>query len=192
MRDRAFIVPIHTTYLRDAKYDILTFMLDSTIFTDPTIVLFAKLLLAMILGGVIGTERAVLAKQSAGTRTFGLVSLGACLFIITGNYVDAAYLSVLNFDPMRAAAAIIMGIGFLGGGIIVFRGDAVHGTTTAAGLWIAAGVGIAVGFGMYAVAIFTTILSLLMFTGMWYLENRFKHWFEGYGHDVRADDIPKP
>lgn len=192
MRGRAFIVPIHTTYLRDAKYDILTFMLDSTIFTDPTIVLFAKLLLAMILGGVIGTERAVLAKQSAGTRTFGLVSLGACLFIITGNYVDAAYLSVLNFDPMRAAAAIIMGIGFLGGGIIVFRGDAVHGTTTAAGLWIAAGVGIAVGFGMYAVAIFTTILSLLMFTGMWYLENRFKHWFEGYGHDVRPDDIPKP
>lgn len=163
----------------------------SALFMDPTIVMFAKLLLAMILGGVIGTERAVLAKQSAGTRTFGLVSLGACLFIITGNYVDTAYLSVLNFDPMRAAAAIIMGIGFLGGGIIVFRGDAVHGTTTAAGLWIAAGVGIAVGFGMYAVAIFTTILSLLMFTGMWYLENRFKHWFIEHGPDVRPSDAPK-
>lgn len=166
-------------------------MLDSNLFMDPTIVLFAKLLLAMLLGGVIGTERAVLAKQSAGTRTFGLVSLGACLFIITGSYVDTAYLSVLNSDPMRTAAAIIMGIGFLGGGIIVFRGDTVHGTTTAAGLWIAAGVGIAVGFGMYAVATFTTILSLLMFTGMWYLENRFKHWFEGHGPEMAAHDAPK-
>ncbi len=163
-------------------------MLDPALFMDPTIVLFAKLLLAMLLGGIIGTERAVLAKQSAGTRTFGLVSLGACLFIITGNFVDTAYLSVLNSDPMRTAAAIIMGIGFLGGGIIVFRGDTVHGTTTAAGLWIAAGVGIAVGFGMYAIAIFTTTLSLLMFTGMWYLENRFKHWFTEHGPDMRGSD----
>ena len=152
---------------------------------DPTVVMFGKLLLAMLLGGIIGTERAVLARQSAGTRTFGLVSLGACLFVITGNYVDTAYLGVLNFDPMRVAAGIIMGIGFLGGGIIVFRGDAVHGTTTAAGLWIAAGVGIAVGFGMYAVAIFATVLSLLMFTGMWYLENRFKHWFVTHVPDTR-------
>lgn len=161
------------------------------LFMDPTIVMFAKLLLAMILGGVIGTERAVLAKQSAGTRTFGLVSLGACLFIITGSYVDSAYLGVLDFDPMRLAAGIIMGIGFLGGGIIVFRGDAVHGATTAAGLWIAAGVGIAIGFGMYAIAIFATILSLLMFTGMWYLENRFKHWFTEHRPDPRSDDALK-
>lgn len=161
------------------------------LFIDPTFVVFAKLLLAIILGGVIGTERAVLAKQSAGTRTFGLVALGACLFIVTGNYVDTAYLGVGSLDPMRAAAGIIMGIGFLGGGIIVFRGDIVHGTTTAAGLWIAAGVGIAVGFGMYTVAIFTTILSLLMFTGMWYLENRFKHWFAEHGADIRGNDAPK-
>lgn len=161
------------------------------LFMDPTVIMFVKLLLAMFLGGIIGTERAVLAKQSAGTRTFGLVSLGACLFIVTGNFVDTAYLSILAFDPMRTAAAIIMGIGFLGGGIIVFRGDAVHGTTTAAGLWIAAGVGIAVGFGLYAVAIFTTILALLMFTGMWYIENRFKHWFTEHAPDIRANDVPK-
>lgn len=155
---------------------------------DPTVVMFGKLLLAMLLGGIIGTERAVLARQSAGTRTFGLVSLGACLFVITGNYVDTAYLGVLNFDPMRVAAGIIMGIGFLGGGIIVFRGDAVHGTTTAAGLWIAAGVGIATGFGLYSIAIFSTILSLLMFTGMWYVENRFKHWFEERRSDVQGNN----
>ena len=161
------------------------------LFIDPTVVMFAKLLLAIILGGVIGTERAVLAKQSAGTRTFGLVALGACLFIVTGNYEETSYLAAVSLDPMRTAAAIIMGIGFLGGGIIVFRGDTVHGTTTAAGLWIAAGVGIAVGFGLYAVAIFTTILSLLMFTGMWYLENRFKHWFTEHGTDIQSGNTPK-
>jgi putative Mg2+ transporter-C (MgtC) family protein len=147
--------------------------------------MFVKLFIAMILGGIIGTERAVIARQSAGTRTFGLVSLGACLFIITGNYVDAAYLGVLNFDPMHMGAAIVTGIGFIGAGLIIFRNDALHGITTAAGLWIAAGVGIAVGFGMYSIAIFATILSLIMFTGMWYIENKFKHWFED-----RVADVP--
>ncbi|MSU73698.1 magnesium transporter MgtC [Candidatus Kaiserbacteria bacterium] len=161
------------------------------LFIDPTVMMFVKLLLAMILGGVIGTERAVLAKQSAGTRTFGLVSLGACLFVITGSYVDTAYLGVVNLDPMNIAAAIVTGIGFIGGGLIIFHKEALHGTTTAAGLWIAAGVGIAIGFGLYSVAVFTTILSLLMFTGMWYLENRFKHWFTEHGTDIRPSEAPK-
>ncbi|MBI4093438.1 MgtC/SapB family protein [Candidatus Kaiserbacteria bacterium] len=147
-------------------------------FVDPNIVIFGKLVLAMLLGGVIGTERALLAKQAAGTRTFGLVALGACLFVVTGSFVDVAYLGVISFDPLRVAASIIMGIGFLGGGLIIFRGDSLHGVTTAAGLWIAAGIGISVGFGMYSVSIFATLLSLVMFTGMWYVENRFKHWFE--------------
>ena len=156
-------------------------------FMDPTVVMFGKLLLAMLLGGLIGTERAVLAKQSAGTRTFGLVSLGACLFIVTANYVDTSYLGILNFDPMHIAAGIITGIGFIGGGLIIFKNEALHGVTTAAGLWIAAGVGIAVGFGMYAVSIFATILTLIMFTGMWYIENRFKHWFIEHQHEVPPD-----
>ena len=163
-------------------------MRTATQFIDPTTVMFAKLLLAMLLGGIIGTERAVVAKQSAGTRTFGLVSLGACLFIVTANYVDGSYLGIINFDPMHIASAIVTGIGFIGAGVIIFRNDAVHGITTAAGLWIAAGVGVAAGFGMYAVAIFTTILSLIMFTGMWYVENRFKHWFAEYGLDFKSSD----
>ena len=155
------------------------------LFMDSTLIEFLKLLLAMVLGGIIGTERAVLARQAAGTRTFGLVSLGACLFIVTSSYVDTAYLGIITFDPLRVGAAIIMGVGFLAGGLIIFRHDSIHGATTAAGLWIVTGVGMAVGFGMYAVAIFTTILTLLMFTGMWYVENRFKHWFveRGREHD---------
>ncbi|OGG57375.1 hypothetical protein A2853_02560 [Candidatus Kaiserbacteria bacterium RIFCSPHIGHO2_01_FULL_55_17] len=154
-------------------------------FFDPSFIAILKLFLAMLLGGIIGTERAVFARQAAGTRTFGLVAMGACLFIVTGNYVDVAYLGVLSFDPLRVAAAIIMGIGFLGGGLIIFRGDSLHGVTTAAGLWIVAGIGMAVGFGLYLIAIFATFLTLLMFTGMWFVEDRFKHWFEEVKGDSR-------
>lgn len=148
------------------------------LFIDTTNIMVAKLFLAMCLGALLGTERAVLAKQAAGTRTFGLISLSAALFINISNYVDTAYLGVVNFHPLMVAGAIITGIGFVGGGLIIFRGRSVHGATTAAGLWIAAGVGIAVGYGLYAMAIAATILALIMFTGMWYVENRFKHWFE--------------
>src|SRR3989338_1143560 len=147
-------------------------------FIDPTYIIFAKLILALFLGGTIGTERAVIARQAAGTRTFGLVALGACLLIITANYGNIAYLGILNFDHMRVAAAIIMGVGFISGGVIIFRGDTLHGVTTAAAIHNPAAVGIAVGFGMYVVAIFSSLLVLGVFWGMWYLENRFKNWFE--------------
>ncbi len=163
-------------------------MHDASQFIDPTIVMFGKLALAMLLGGLIGTERAVVAKQAAGTRTFGLVSLGACLFIVTANVVHAAYLGVVNFEPLQIASSVVTGIGFIGGGLIIFRGHNLHGITTAAGLWIAAGVGIAIGFGLYSISIFTTILALLMFTGMWYVENRFKHWFTETQIATREDN----
>ncbi|MBI5004292.1 MgtC/SapB family protein [Candidatus Kaiserbacteria bacterium] len=149
-------------------------------FVDTNTVMFMKLLLAMVLGGIIGTERSVIAHQPVGTRTFGLVSLGACLFILVGTYVDTAFIGILNFDPLRIAAGVIMGIGFLGGGLIIFRRDALHGATTAAGIWVATAVGMSIGFGLYALSIFATMLVLILFTGMWYVEDRFKHWFKDY------------
>lgn len=155
-------------------------------FFDPTNVMFLKLLLAMLLGGLIGTERAILARQSAGTRTFGLVSLGACLFIIVSNYVASAYSGVLDIQPLYVPGAVVTGIGFLGGGLIIFRGDALHGITTAAGLWITAGIGMAIGFGMYAIGTFATILVLIMFTGMYWLESMFKHWFAEHNHNDQS------
>ena len=147
-------------------------------FLDTNTVMFIKLVLAMVLGGIIGTERSVIAHQPVGTRTFGLVSLGACMFILVGNYVNVSFVGILNFDPMRIAAGVIMGMGFIGGGLMFFRENALHGATTAAGLWVATAVGIAIGFGMYALASFATLLALIMFTGMWYVEDRFKHWFK--------------
>lgn len=157
-------------------------------FMDPSLVMFAKLIIAMLLGGLIGTERAVVARQVAGTRTFGLVAMGACLFILAGNYVNNAYLGVVNFHPSYVVAAVVQGIGFLGAGMIIFRGDTVHGITTAAGLWITAAIGVSVGLGMYDVAVFTTLLTLIMFTGMWYVENRFKQWFAAGMPEQRDHD----
>ncbi len=159
-------------------------MLNPDIFLDPTVVMFGKLCLAVLLGGIIGTERAVLAKQYAGTRTFGLVALGSALFVILGNYVNLVFLASADIQPTFIAAAIITGIGFLGGGLIVFRGDSLHGVTTAAGLWITAAIGMTVGFGLYALAIFATLMVLILFTGMWYVENRFKHWFAEHRDDI--------
>ncbi|MBI2030200.1 MgtC/SapB family protein [Candidatus Kaiserbacteria bacterium] len=159
-------------------------------FIDTNTVMFLKLLLAMVLGGIIGTERSVIARQPVGTRTFGLVSLGACLFIIVGNYVDTAFIGILNFDPLRMGAAVVMGIGFIGGGLMFFRGDSLHGATTAAGMWVATAVGIAVGFGLYSLSIFATILALIMFTGMWYVEDRFKHWFTTIHHHENGTPPP--
>ena len=150
--------------------------------------MFVKLLLAMLLGAIVGTERAVLGHQAAGTRTFGLVSLGACLFIIVNNYVNSAYVGVVDFQPTYVAAAIVTGIGFIGGGLIIFRGEALHGVTTAAGLWIAAALGVAVGYNLYSVAVFTVVLALIMFIGMWWVEDKFKHWFEG--HERQRVPVP--
>ncbi len=158
-------------------------MRNPAIFFDPTNIMFLKLLLAMLLGGLIGTERAILARQSAGTRTFGLVALGACLFVIVSNYVASAYAGVLDIQPLYVPGAIVTGIGFLGGGLIIFRGDALHGVTTAAGMWITAAIGMAIGFGMYSIGIFSTILVLIMFTGMYWLESMFKNWFDAHNHD---------
>jgi putative Mg2+ transporter-C (MgtC) family protein len=159
---------------------------------DPTNVMMLKLFVAMLVGGVIGTERAILARQTAGTRTFGLVALGACLFVIVGNYVNTAFTGVGDVQPTYMASAIITGIGFLGGGLIIFHHQSLHGITTAAGLWITAAIGMAIGFGLYSVSIFAALLALIMFTGMWYIENKFKEWFADHTLDQRPESQQIP
>ena len=142
------------------------------VFVHSTLVLFGQLLLAAFLGMLLGTERSVIADKRAGTRTYALVSLGACLFSVVSVKVTSDYLGLVNFDPMRVAAGIITGIGFLGAGLIIFKDNALQGLTTAAGLWVSAGVGIAVAYSLYAVAIFATILTLVIFTLLWSVENK--------------------
>ena len=136
--------------------------------------MFGQLLLATCLGLAIGTERSIVAQQRAGMRTFALVSLGACAFVIGGQAIDLQFLGVVNFDPARIAAGIVQGVGFIGAGLIFMRGDSVHGITTAAGLWVSAAIGVLVAFHLFAVAVFTAALTLGVFFGMWYVERMLK------------------
>src|SRR3989344_8837875 len=116
-------------------------------FIDPeTITMFIRLLLAAFLGALLGMER-VFAHKTAGLRTYALVSMGSALFVVVSVIIVDQFSGITNFDPLRVAAQIITGIGFLGAGVIIFRESRVEGITTAAGLWVAAGIGMASGFG---------------------------------------------
>jgi putative Mg2+ transporter-C (MgtC) family protein len=128
-----------------------------------------KIIVAAVLGGFVGLERTVASKH-AGMRTFALVAVGSALFIIISQLVVSQYIGLTNFDPLRVMASIVSGIGFLGAGMILMQKDALHGLTTAAGLWATAGIGAAVGFGMYYLATFTVLVILVLFTGMWFIE----------------------
>ena len=132
-----------------------------------------RLVLAAVLGGVLGVEREYLGKP-AGMRTYGLVALGATLFTIVSKYgfLDGGG----EIDPSRVAAQIVTGIGFLGAGVIVFRGIKVEGLTTASGLWVAAAVGMAIGVGMYVVGVAATLLGVVVIVGMrrFDIEHRFR------------------
>ena len=115
-----------------------------------------RLLVAVLLGALIGYERELRAKN-AGVRTHIMVSLGAALFMIISQYgfPDAA-----KFDAARIAAGVVTGIGFIGGGIIMKKKH-VSGLTTAASLWVTGAVGLSAGCGMFEVAGLCTVLVLL-------------------------------
>lgn len=134
-----------------------------------------RLSVAMLLGVVLGVERAV-AHKTASMRTYGLVSMGAALFVIISEIISQKYMGISSFDPLRMASQVIAGVGFLGAGMIIFQesGQKISGLTTAAGLWVSAGIGIAAGFGFYFLAAFATILSLFIFTVLWFIEKKIK------------------
>src|SRR6266540_3991787 len=122
-----------------------------------------RLLLASVLGGVVGLEREIHGRP-AGFRTHLLVALGSCLFVITsihfyytfGNFKGVGAIGV---DPARIAAQVVTGIGFLGAGAIIREKASIRGLTTAACLWVAAAIGVACGAGRYAPAILVTIIA---------------------------------
>lgn len=131
------------------------------------------LILAAALGALIGLEREW-ARKEAGLRTFSLISLGAALFVIISNLSFNQYLGISSLDPSRTLGQIIVGIGFLGAGIIIFRQKEgrVEGLTTAAMIWATAAVGAAVGLELYGIAISSTILIVLINFAVLPLEKR--------------------
>src|SRR6266480_175670 len=132
---------------------------------DPSIPL--KLLLAAVLGGIIGIERQIRDKP-AGLRTNILICVGSTLF----TSISTRVAQVLGGDPTRIAAQIISGIGFLGAGAVLHSHGFVLGLTTAATIWVVAGVGMALGSGMYLVAVFATAMSLVTLYFLSFIEDR--------------------
>lgn len=131
---------------------------------------FLRMLTAMMLGMLLGLERSI-AHKDAGMRTYALVSLGSSLFIIIALLGSSSFTEMFTgTDPMRVAASIVTGVGFIGAGVVFQVKDQLSGLTTAAGLWVAAAIGMAVGFGFYYIAIYATVLALLAFTLVWYIE----------------------
>lgn len=124
---------------------------------------FIRLILATILGGMIGYEREFRSKE-AGLRTHILVALGAALVMMVSQYgffpVVSNYIQV---DPSRIAAQVVSGIGFIGAGVIFKEQGSIKGLSTAAGLWGVAAIGLAVGAGLYTLAITSTIIILIVF-----------------------------
>ena len=135
----------------------------------------ARLVLAGIMGSVIGFERDRL-LWAAGLRTHMLVCVGACLAMLVSAYGFADVLGERNvtLDPSRVAAQVVSGIGFLGAGTILLRGEVVKGLTTAASLWAVAAIGLAVGGGLYVAGIAATVLVVGILAGVKPLEERWR------------------
>jgi putative Mg2+ transporter-C (MgtC) family protein len=142
-----------------------------------------RLVLAAILGAIVGFEREVHGRP-AGVRTYLILSLGTALLMVLSEFLFFKYQGrqmgvILQGDPGRIAAQAITGVGFLGAGVIIRYKDSIRGLTTAACVWLVCSVGLAIGAGFYLIGsavIFMTVASLVGFKA---LEKRIsKDWFE--------------
>jgi len=151
-----------------------------------------RIFAAVIIGGLLGLERGM-KNRAAGLRTYMLVCVGACIIMLTNQYI---YQSYGTGDPVRMGAQVVSGIGFLGAGtIIVTRRSQIKGLTTAAGLWSAAGVGLALGIGFYeaavigAVAIFTIMTLLQKMDDRMHRKNRVMEVYLELSSDISLGDF---
>jgi putative Mg2+ transporter-C (MgtC) family protein len=130
---------------------------------NQEIIIILRLIIAAILGLIIGYERERKHKLKdpntptgeAGLRTHALVSIGSCLITAIGIFMFSA-------DTARMAASIMTGIGFLGAGTIIATSGKIRGLTTAASIWVVAAIGLSVGTGKYLVSIAATIICLVV------------------------------
>jgi putative Mg2+ transporter-C (MgtC) family protein len=133
-----------------------------------------RLFVAAALGSLIGFERERL-LWAAGIRTHMLVCVGACLFMIVSAYGFTPVLGPnVVLDPSRVAAQVVSGIGFLGAGAILARGEIIKGLTTAASIWTVAAIGLAVGGGLYFAAGVSTAVILAILVGVKPLEQMYR------------------
>ena len=133
-----------------------------------------KLLLAVVIGGLIGLEREMHAK-AAGLRTITLITVGATLFTMLS----------LGFKDDRVIANIVTGVGFLGAGAILFSEGRVKGLTTASSIWVAAALGMAIGLSEYWLA---TVAALVVFMVLWVFA-QVDRLVDVLGREIRTYDI---
>jgi putative Mg2+ transporter-C (MgtC) family protein len=146
-----------------------------------------RIFLALVVGGIIGMERGRQGR-AAGMRTHILVCLGATLTSMTGMYAFEV-LKVGN-DPLRIAAQVISGIGFLGVGTILIKGRfQITGLTTAAGIWCAATIGIALGIGFYEGALVTFLASVCAVTALHRFEYKITRRHTRFGMYVEITSV---
>jgi putative Mg2+ transporter-C (MgtC) family protein len=152
--------------------------------SDAEVVL--RLLMAVACGGLIGIERER-GDRPAGFRTYIMVSLGAALFTV---------LSLIAFpdsDPARIAAQIVVGIGFLGVGVIVvYGGTHVVGITTAATMWATAAVGMAAGAGFFLISLYSTGIILAVLVALPWVENKLIYRFRSRKMYFTINSSPRP
>jgi len=146
---------------------------------SDTFHLILRIVLASLYGALIGLEREH-AKRPAGLRTHVLVCVGACLTMLTSEYVSKN-VAVTTFDVTRLGAQVISGIGFLGAGTIIRTGNTVKGLTTAASIWAVACVGLATGIGYYAGATIATFIIFLILAYFKVLAG------SAYNHDITRE-----
>lgn len=130
-----------------------------------------RIILAAILGGVIGLEREK-KSRSAGLRTHILVCTGSSLIMLISMYIFDVYQGKTPVDPARIAAGVVTGIGFLGAGTIIGGTDGVKGLTTAASIWISSAIGLAVGCGFLSAAIISTVVTFVVLAFLKQIEKK--------------------
>ena len=133
------------------------------------VAVIVRVLLSILIGGAIGLERER-KNQPAGSRTYMLVCLGACLVMMTNQYI---YIVFQGGDPSRLGAQVVSGIGFLGAGTILVTGsNQIRGLTTAAGLWASACIGLALGIGFYEGAIAAGVILMLIISVLKHFDDK--------------------
>lgn len=133
--------------------------------------LFLRIIMAFVLGGLIGMERESM-NRPAGFRTHILVCVGAALVMYTNILLTEQYRGIIPVDPTRIGAQVISGIGFLGAGTIIKEGVSIKGLTTAASLWTVGCLGLAIGSGFYELSLYTTVLILIVLQTFGWLESK--------------------
>ena len=154
-----------------------------------------RLFVAAVLGCAVGFERERL-LWAAGIRTHMLVAVGSCLLMIVSAYgfQHALLIPHVVLDPSRIAAQVVSGIGFLGAGSILLRGQVVKGLTTAASVWAVAAIGLASGGGLFFAAAVSTGIILVILAGLKPLEEAYRTRAQGAVLEITAerDTLPIP